>query len=111
MVLKSKRKVGKQLSTDSFPKAVANNVKNKKALIYFYTKTCRVCKQQKPIIEDLKNESLNIVEIDISENLPLAKELSIMGAPTTLLVKNNTIKDVLVGFKKYNILKDTYNSI
>ena len=61
---------------------------NKPVLIDFYADWCGPCKIISPILEDLKSElgeEINIVKIDVDKNLSIATKFHVRSVPTLML--------------------------
>jgi len=61
---------------------------NKPVLIDFYADWCGPCKIMSPILEDLKSElgeEINIVKIDVDKNLSIATKFLVRSVPTLML--------------------------
>lgn len=102
---KSKKLVGQSLPFDKLSGNLKNSIKDKNSVLYFYAPNCHACKQQSPIIEKLKKDFNNIFMIDASQNISDARAFGIMGTPSTIFVKANQIKEVMIGFKNENVLR------
>ena len=67
---------------------------NKPVLIDFYADWCSPCKIMSPILEDLKSElgdEINIVKVDVDKNLSVATKFQIKGVPTLILFQNGKL--------------------
>ncbi len=71
-----------ELNNANFKKHVEKGLK----LVEFYANWCGFCKKQIPILEELTNIVVGIVDID--KNQELVKEYKIGSYPTFLLFKN-----------------------
>lgn len=77
--------------------------KNKNVLIDFYADWCGPCKKMAPIIDQLKSELSNEVEIlklNVEEYTDLAADYQIMGVPTFVFIKEGNEFDRISGVIK-----------
>jgi len=102
---KSKKFVGQPLPFDNLSGNLKNSIKDKNSVLYFYAPNCHACKQQSPVMEELKKDFNNIFIIDASKNVSDARAFGIMGTPSTIFIKANQIKDVMIGFRNENVLR------
>lgn len=108
MVFAAKKSKGKKL------KGLQGQLKGlekdgSKGLVYFFSPTCHACKAQTPIIKELQSSNRNIFDVDISKDMDTAKIFGIKATPTTMIVKNGTISQVLLGVKQKSVLKNYLN--
>jgi len=64
---------------------------NKKVLVDFYADWCGPCKKMLPVIDQLKTELSNdieIIKVNIDENEDLAINFGVMSVPTFLFFKD-----------------------
>jgi thioredoxin 1 len=66
-------------------------------IAYFYSPTCSACKVQDKNLSRVQDKFSNIVKINVAKENDMAKEFSVMGTPTTVLIKNNKIFEYFVG--------------
>ena len=76
-----------------------------KGLVYFFSPGCRACKYQTPIIKELQSRHKNVFDIDISKDIQTARLFGIKATPTTILLENGMVKQVLLGVKQKEDLK------
>lgn len=80
------------LSIEEFNKKVNN--KNKLVLVNFSADWCIVCKKQKPILDEIKIEKKNILEIiylNMEKNPLIAEYFEVDGLPVNLLYDKGKI--------------------
>ena len=87
--LASRRMIGKRLEL--------NTPTGGSRLFYFYSPSCGPCRSMTPIVDKLASQSDAITKVDISQDPELAKRFGIRATPTTVLVEDDTIKDVRLG--------------
>lgn len=73
---------------------------DKKLVLYFYSEKCGACKIMGPIIDSIKEVKVKKIDVFTQEGAKLARELSIMGTPTTVLLEKGKILQAFVGVKK-----------
>ncbi len=74
--------------------------KGSKGLVYFFSPGCRACKYQTPIIKELQSSNKNVFDVDISRDMETAKVFGIKATPTTILVQDGVVKQVMLGVKQ-----------
>ncbi len=77
-----------------------------RALVFCHSPGCVPCKAMLPQITVLAQSHPHVYTLDISQHLDLAKEIGIRATPTTLLIEDGSISQVLVGQKKPRLLQD-----
>ena len=68
-------------------------------LFYFSSPRCPMCRSMTPVIERLAAQHANIIKVDVSENIDLARKFGVMGTPTVVLVRAGKVDRMLVGAK------------
>ncbi len=94
---KSKRMEGREI------KGFGKNI-----VLYFYSPGCGVCKKMEPVVESISRK-VKIRKIDVSQKdgLQVARELGILGTPTTVVVRDGKVAKVFLGYQKEErILKE-----
>ncbi|MGD8588552.1 MAG: thioredoxin family protein [Chromatiales bacterium] len=87
--LSTRRLVGKKLELDNQPAG--------HRLFYFYSPSCGPCRSMTPIVDQLASHSDFVTKVDINQDPELAGRFGIRATPTTVLVVNDTIKEVRLG--------------
>lgn len=104
MILAAKKSTGKKL------KGLKGRLKgleriDSKGLVYFFSPSCHACRAQTPIIKELQSLNRNVFDVDISKDMETARIFGIKATPTTMVVENGTIRQVLLGVKQKDVLK------
>ena len=76
-----------------------------KKLLYFSAEWCGPCKLYKPIIQELKNEGMNVKMYDIEKDKDKAIEKGIMSIPVTIIYKDDKEFERLVGVQSKENIK------
>ena len=76
-----------------------------RGLVYFFSPSCHACKAQTPIIKELQSSNKNVFDVDISKDMETARIFGIKATPTTMIVENGKISQVLLGVKQKDILR------
>jgi thioredoxin 1 len=80
---------------------------NKVVLVGFVADWCGACRAQDPILEELRKDignEIEIFKIDIDDNRNIFKELRIEATPTLFILKNDNIFKKFVGLTSRNDL-------
>lgn len=67
-------------------------------LVYFFSPTCGPCRQMSPGIDTLLHEGLPIHKVDVSETIDVAMAWRVMMTPTTIVVRDGAVVDVVLGY-------------
>ena len=72
---------------------------NRTLVIRFYADWCGACKQFAPVFEKVSGEVKGAVfsAVNVDENPNCSSTLQIKSLPTTLVIQNHKIIDILVG--------------
>jgi len=71
--------------------------KGESALFYFFSPSCGACRTMTPVIRELASRTPGVFPIDISQDMATAQRFKIMATPTTILVQDGTVVEVLMG--------------
>lgn len=75
-------------------------------LLYFWSPSCAMCRGMTPVIDALSRERDDVVKIDITQHLPVARAYSVLGTPTLVLIKDGKVAQMLVGAKSEKHIRD-----
>jgi thioredoxin 1 len=104
MILRSKRNKGKRVEQVG-GKIGKMMLMGEKAMVYFYSPSCRACKYQTPVIDRLISDGHKIQKVDISRDMATARKFGVMATPTTVVLSGNEIVEFLVGAKTEDKLR------
>lgn len=85
---------------------------NKIVLLMFFSERCGFCKTQNSILEELKKDmgnKIDIIRIDIDKDRDIANKWNIDATPTLFILKNDSISQKYVGLTNKNELESTIN--
>ena len=108
MVLRSKKNKGKTVEHVG-GKLGKMMLMGEKAMVYFYSPSCRACKYQTPIIDRLISDGHKIQKVDISRDMATAKKFGVMATPTTVVLNGDRIVEFMVGAKTEDKLRKHLN--
>ena len=111
MLLKSKKSVGKPIPFENIENIIAEQIKDKKGILYFHSPSCHNCKNQSPIIEKIAKDNESIISIDASKNRETARSLNVMGTPSIIFFSGNKITGYYVGVKSESFILDKLKTI
>ena len=101
-----------QVTSSNFDEVVLNN--EKKVLIDFYADWCGPCKALSPIIDEVSEETDNVVfvRINVDDEPKLSDKYGVQSIPTLVLIKNDTEIDRSIGYiEKETLVKFINNDI
>lgn len=107
---RSKKIVGTSIDLNTLPESMRKVLVRGRSLIYFYSPSCGPCKVQAPAIAKLKNELKNVLSIDISGDFRTARVFSVMGTPSTIIFDNGVVKEMFVGVKSEEVLRNAFSN-
>ena len=93
------------LNENNFQEKTKNGV----VLVDFFANWCGPCRMMAPILEDLKDEfgdSIEIYKVDVDDNEYLARQFSVMSIPTLVLFVNGEKKEKHVGLMQQEELSE-----
>lgn len=87
-----------QLNADSFEKIIYDNEDS--CLVIFSKKTCHVCKEVVPLLEELQpqyRDGFGFYYVDVEEDKNLFQRFSLKGVPQILFFKEGEYRGKLAG--------------
>jgi thioredoxin len=108
MILRSRRNKGKRVGQvgGKIGRAMAAGGR---AVVYFYSPSCRACKYQTPVIDRLISDGHKVHKVDISRDMATARKFGVMATPTTVVLDGDEIVEFLVGAKTEDKLRQMLN--
>ncbi len=68
------------------------------ARVYFFHAThCRPCKSMMPLVDQIGAEFPNLIKLEVSQNIALARAFRIAGTPSFIAVRDGLIREVKLG--------------
>ena len=104
MILRSRKNKGKKVEQVGGKLGKVMSMGGK-AMVYFYSPSCRACKYQTPVIDRLISDGFKIQKVDISRDMAVARKFGVMATPTTVVLQGNEIVEFLVGAKPEDKLR------
>ncbi len=104
LVRRMRRLEGQQAPTLT-GKAHKRITSGKPALFYFYSPGCGACRTMTPVVERLRSSRDGVFSIDISRDMDTARKFGVMATPTTVLIDNGVVRQVLVGPQPEKVLE------
>lgn len=84
-------------------------------VIRFHAQWCQPCRAMKPQFdkfhESIKENDIEILEIDVDKDYQIADDYSVRSIPTTLFIKNSEVEESLRGAVSAETLLRKYNQI
>ncbi|HKI77218.1 MAG TPA: thioredoxin family protein [Ignavibacteriaceae bacterium] len=105
MIIAARKSKGKKI-TGLQGKLKDLEKKGSKGLVYFFSPSCHACKAQTPIIKELQSSNKNVYDVDISKDMDTAKIFGVKATPSTIIVEDGIISQVLLGVKQKDVLKN-----
>ena len=78
-------------------------------IVDFWAEWCGPCKQIGPILEEISNEKIdliNIYKLNIDENPEIPQKYGVRGIPTLMLFKDGKLLDTKVGSLPKNSINE-----
>lgn len=95
-LLRARRARGRQLSALD-PALQQRFGGHPRALLYFWSPQCGMCRRVTPIVDELQAERGDIFKIDVQAEPGTARALGVMATPSFVVVEDGRIASVLLG--------------
>ncbi len=79
--------------------------KGRSSLFYFYSPQCGACRSMTPVVKEMAEKRSTVFPVDISRDMATARKFGVMATPTTILVKEGTVAEVLIGPQPESVLR------
>lgn len=66
-------------------------------LVYFWRPTCGMCRDMTPVIERLAAERGDVLKVNATESVAIAKHFGVLATPSLALVEQGVVKKLVVG--------------
>ena len=63
----------------------------------FYSPQCGACRTMTPVVKDLASKASGVFPVDITQDMDTARRFGVLATPTTIVVRDGTVAEVLVG--------------
>jgi thioredoxin 1 len=93
MVLRIKRQEGKPVPELSGKLGRVARARGR-SLFYFYSPQCGPCRAMTPVVKSMRG---NVHAVDITQDMETARRFGVMATPTTVLVSEGVVQQILVG--------------
>ncbi|MET0081793.1 MAG: thioredoxin family protein [Sedimenticola sp.] len=101
VVWQARKQVGRPQPETASPLKIDNT---RPALLYFHSPQCSPCRAMTPVITEMSESDDNVISIDITGDMELARAYRVRATPTVVVVESGTITKVLVGQKSRTTL-------
>lgn len=68
-----------------------------RVLLYFFSPNCGPCRAATPLIDRAAARHDNVFKLDVSRSLDLARRIGVMATPTTVLIADGQIAQIVLG--------------
>ncbi len=93
MVMRIKRREGKPVP--ELPGKLGRAARGRGlSMFYFYSPQCGPCKAMTPVVKSMRGD---VFAVDITKDMDVARKFGVMATPTTVLVKQGVVQQILVG--------------
>ena len=68
-----------------------------KKVYFFHAHHCRPCRAIEPLVDEVRAQHHNLIKIEISQHIELARAFQVAGTPSFVAVEDGVIKAVRLG--------------
>ncbi|MET0025214.1 MAG: thioredoxin family protein [Sedimenticola sp.] len=101
VVWQARKQVGRPQPVTASPLKIDST---RPALLYFHSPQCSPCRAMTPVVTEMGESDDNVISIDITRDMELARAYRVRATPTVVVVESGTITKVLVGQKSRTTL-------
>lgn len=83
---------------------VDNGISDPKKVIFFHSPGCSPCKAIMPLVNEVQKEHSNLIVVDVSQNINLARNFKLGGTPSFIAIEEGLIAQVKLGSVDQNWL-------
>ncbi len=96
----------KKINQQEFKNVSGNGV----VVVDFSATWCGPCQMVAPVLDEISNElpQISFYNIDVDENMEIAREYGIASIPALLILKDGQKQDMLIGFRPKQQLKPEF---
>ena len=76
---------------------VDEGVEGPSKVYFFHATHCRPCKSIMPLVDDLRRDFPNLIKLEVSDNIALARAFRVAGTPSFIAVRDGLIAEVKLG--------------
>ena len=76
---------------------VDSDIDASKKVYFFHARHCRPCRAIEPLVDKVRAQHPNLIKIEISEHIELARSFQVAGTPSFIAVDDGIVKAVRLG--------------
>lgn len=77
--------------------SVDGDLDTARKVYYFHATHCKPCKSVMPLVDKIRQDHPNLIKLEVSENIALARAFKLAGTPSFYAVRNGVIQAVKLG--------------
>ncbi len=104
-VVRAKANALKGGPVPDLPGAIGRKIAaQKRALVYFFSPSCGACRPITPVIRELGKKNPAVFAVDVMQDMPVARALSVMATPSTIEIEGGKIVGYHIGMVPEEVL-------